>query len=101
YVDYNGLDAKFREWIEFDRIIKRENEIEFNEKPIIININSTLLNVKDNEQEKNQNIEENKINSIDQDNGIWKSLEIVSSKENDIISSSSSFQINESNNQEL
>ncbi|CAF1095607.1 unnamed protein product [Rotaria sordida] len=101
YVDYNGLDAKFREWIEFDRIIKRENEIEFNEKPIIININSTLLNVKDNEQEKNQNIEENKINSIDQDNGIWKSLEIVSSKENDIISSSSNFQINESNNQEL
>ncbi|CAF4772415.1 unnamed protein product, partial [Rotaria sp. Silwood1] len=59
YVDYNGLNSKYQEWIELDRVIKRQDEIDLNEKEIVIDISSILSNVEDNEQDKNQNIEEN------------------------------------------
>jgi len=55
----NMMNFRYDEWIEFHRVIKRQNEIDSNEEEII----------EENKQGKNRKIEGNKTILNDQDNG--------------------------------
>ncbi|CAF0937807.1 unnamed protein product [Adineta steineri] len=85
-VQYKELDSIDDEWIEFERIIKRQNELDSNTEEIL-------------NEENNQKIEENNIISTEQDNGIWKSLEMVSPIKSDGVSYTPTIQMNDLNNQ--
>ncbi|CAF5204361.1 unnamed protein product, partial [Rotaria magnacalcarata] len=93
----NGFDLKYHEWIEFDRVIKRHNEIDFDQKQISIAASSIF---EKNEQKINMKIENTTMNSIDQNN-VWKDFEIVSSNVDEFVPCSSTFQFNDTNNQAL
>ncbi|CAF3958747.1 unnamed protein product, partial [Rotaria magnacalcarata] len=96
-VHYNGFDLKYHEWIEFDRVIKRHDEIDFDQKQISIAASSIF---EKNEQKINMKIENTTMNSIDQNN-VWKDFEIVSSNVDEFVPCSSTFQFNDTNNQAL
>ncbi|CAM4954534.1 unnamed protein product [Rotaria socialis] len=94
-VHYNGFDLKYHEWIELDRVIKRYDEMDFDQKQISIVASPVFVK---NEQEISMKIENTTMNSTDQNN-VWKDFEIPSLNVDEFVSCSSTFQFNETNNQ--
>ncbi|UJR21352.1 hypothetical protein I4U23_024445 [Adineta vaga] len=94
-VQYIDLDSKNDEWIEFEQIVKRQynsNEDEINDKS-----NVSLITIEDDQRK----VENKKVTTSEQDDGIWKSLEIISLSENDVVTNSATNQINEVNHQDI
>lgn len=82
-------EFRYYEWIEIDRIIKRCNESDFNEKEINIDINSVSSTIEDNGSNSFEICR--KYNSSFRQL-VWKTLEIASSNQDETTSNNQDLQ---------